>query len=74
MVLKKLIGVKGSKSLAATIKGDAPVPLEYVDDFVVVCIILGYAYGKLTGIELFPDWALVAVISYALGKDLNITD
>ena len=44
---------------------------DYLDDIVVLGIVGGYMYGKVTGVEVFTDEVLYIAITYALSKELN---
>jgi len=71
-MLKQALKIKNGKSVLGTVKDKLPKPVEVIDDLVVVLILCGYAYGRIAGMEVFPEWTLVAAVSYALGKELNV--
>jgi len=73
MMLKRALKIEGKKSIIELAKDKLPKPLDMIDDIVVVVLIVGYGYGQITGIPVFPEWTLAAAISYALGKDLSAT-
>ena len=71
-MLKQALKVKGEKSILARVKAAVPGPTEYLDDVVVLLLILGYAYGQVNGTPIFPEeWVKYAIV-YVIGKELNL--
>ena len=70
-MLKQLLKVKGQKSILATVKEAIPGPTQYLDDVVVLILVVGYAVGQYQGVDVFPaDWVKLAIM-YVIGKEFN---
>ena len=70
-MLKKALNIVGEKSILARVKEKIPGPSEYLDDAVVLLLIVGYGIGKYQGVPIFPeDWVALAIM-YVIGKELN---
>ena len=72
-MLKKILKLDGKTSILGVVKRWLPLEVtNYLDDLVVLGIVGGYIYGKVSGVEVFTENVLLIAVAYALSKELNI--